>query len=368
MQNAESSFVGVDLFAGAGGMSLGAQMAGVYVALAIECDKHTAATYSFNHPDTTLVVDNIKNVNTINVSQKDKVSILFGGPPCQGFSTSNQRTRNRKNPTNWLFEEFIRIVHLWKPDWIVFENVKGIVETENGLFLNSVIGNLLTAGYSCNNGVLCASDFGVPQIRSRFFIIASRNGFKLEMPKATSRHPVTVRQALADLPILSNGASKCTSKYARVARSKYAREMRDDKTECTGNLVTKSADYIIERYKQIPQGGNWKNISEDLMANYTDRTRCHTGIYRRLSADKPSVVLGNYRKNMVVHPWENRGLSVREAARLQSFPDWYEFRGSIGFQQQQVGNAVPPLLAKSVFEAIVKFSASNNQKSMLNNK
>lgn len=346
--------MGVDLFAGAGGMSLGAQMAGIDVALAVEKDQHAAVTYARNHPKTKLIVDNIKNVRRIDVYRMDKMTILFGGPPCQGFSTSNQRTRGRENPSNWLFKEFIRIVRLWEPDWVVFENVRGIVETENGLFYNSIVSNLDKAGYTCSCGVLCASDFGVPQIRSRFFLIASRHGLTVDMPKATTCRPVTVRQAIADLPSLPNGTGEDYLPYPRKAQSNYAQSMRNGHAGCNGHLVTKNASHIVERYRHIPQGGNWEDIPERLMANYSDRTRCHTGIYRRLREDQPSVVLGNYRKNMLVHPWEDRGLSVREAARLQSFPDGYEFRGSIGFQQQQVGNAVPPLLASKVFSLIVK--------------
>ena len=129
--------------------------------------------------------------------------------------------------------------------------------------------------------------------------------------------------------------------------------LRNNLDKCSGHLVSKNKDYIIRRYKFIPQGGNWKDIPDYLMTNYTDKTRCHTGIYKRLLADKPSVTVGNYRKSMLIHPWEDRGLSVREAARLQSFPDSYIFCGSLGFQQQQVGNAVPPLLAKVVFQAII---------------
>ena len=111
---------------------------------------------------------------------------------------------------------------------------------------------------------------------------------------------------------------------------------------------------MIERYNHITKGGHWEDIPDRLMKTYADKTKCHTGIYHRLDEKKPSIVIGNFRKNMLIHPRQDRGLSVREAARLQSFPDQYEFKGSIGFQQQQVGNAVPPLLAKAVFQSVVQ--------------
>lgn len=358
MNNSKANLVGVDLFAGAGGMSLGAQMAGIDVVLAVEMDKHAAATYACNHPETQLIIDSISNVHRIDVARQGKVAVLFGGPPCQGFSTSNQRTRGKANPANWLFKEFIRAVRLWGPDWVVFENVRGIVETEGGLFRDTILREIEEAGYKCSCGVLCASDFGVPQARSRFFLVGSRHGVIINMPGPTANRPVTVRQAIADLPSLPNGADVDYLPYSRAAESDYAKLMRNGHAGCNGHLVTNSAPKIIDRYRHIPQGGNWENIPEDLMANYADRTRCHTGIYRRLHEDRPSVVLGNYRKNMLVHPLEDRGLSVREAARLQSFPDWYEFRGSIGFQQQQVGNAVPPQLAKAVFLVLSDLEAS----------
>ena len=334
-------------------MSLGARMAGIAVRLAVEKDPHAAATYAHNHPDTRLIIDDIVNVRQIDIPKKGKTSVLFGGPPCQGFSTSNQRTRTLDNPSNWLFREFIRIVRLWQPDWVVFENVRGIVETEHGLFHDAIIQQFREAGYTCSSGVLCATDFSVPQVRSRFFLIASLHGISVEMPKPPTCRRATVRQAIADLPSLQNGASEDHLPYPRKPRSSYARVMRNGQTGCHNHLVTNNAPHIIERYKHIPQGGNWEDIPENLMRNYTDRSRCHTGIYKRLSEDQPSVVLGNYRKNMLIHPWEDRGLSVREAARLQSFPDWYEFQGSVGFQQQQVANAVPPLLSAAVFRALL---------------
>lgn len=343
--------IGIDLFSGAGGLALGAEMAGIDVRIAIEQDRFAAQTYHANHPNTQMLNTDIRTINNLAIESNDAL-ILFGGPPCQGFSTSNQKTRNKSNPQNWLFQEFIRMVKQIRPDWIVFENVKGILETEKGFFVDEITTKISSLGYTCTPMVLCASDFGVPQTRSRFFLIGSLHGIAPPVPAA--RLPiVTVRDAIEDLPSLENGASQDMLAYKTEAKADYAVQIRAGLNICTGHLVTRNADKIIQRYSYIPQGGNWRDIPDDLMDNYVDKSRCHTGIYKRLSADEPSITVGNYRKSMLIHPWENRGLSVREAARLQSFPDSYTFCGSIGFQQQQVGNAVPPLLAKAVFQTIV---------------
>jgi len=142
--------------------------------------------------------------------------------------------------------------------------------------------------------------------------------------------------------------------YKNHQISKYVRLLRNGVTTVSGNLVTKNAKFVLNRYKHVPQGGNWEDIPRRLMRNYRKNYECHTKIYHRLDPEKPSSVIGNYRKNMLIHPFSDRGLSVREAARIQSFPDNYTFVGSIGFQQQQVGNAVPPFLARAVFSKIVK--------------
>jgi DNA (cytosine-5)-methyltransferase 1 len=344
--------IGVDLFSGAGGMSVGAIWAGVEVRLAIEADEYAAATYAKNHLGVDVQNTLIQHVRTLDLGNRTAPVVLFGGPPCQGFSTSNQRTRSAQNEANWLFREYLRIVRQVRPAWVVFENVKGILETEGGLFIAKISTSLKRAGYSVAQWVLNAADYGVPQRRSRLFLIGSRNGKILPPPPPVRRPPVTVWEAIGDLPILRNGATTDALPYRRDPLSAYAQRLRGNRTKCTNHLVTKNMPSILERYAHVPQGGNWSNIPQRLMRNYEDRQRCHTGIYRRLSANEPSIVIGNFRKNMLIHPTQDRGLSVREAARLQSFPDWYEFTGSIGFQQQQVGNAVPPLLAKAVFAAV----------------
>lgn len=349
--------IGVDLFSGAGGMSLGAVQAGIDVILAVESDPYAAETYRVNHPNTIMLNSDIKNISSRKIKslvQTDHEIVVFGGPPCQGFSYSNLRTRSPENPENWLFLEFLRIVQLLRPDWLVFENVRGIVNTAKGVFVEEVIRRLEKLGYTLSHGLLNAMDFGVPQDRARFFLVGSRDGVKFKMPRRTTRKPITVYDAIGDLPELGNGASFERLPYRCAPDSSYAKRMRGRMKESSGHFVSRNADWVVRRYPHIPQGGNWEDIPARAMLNYEDRTRCHTGIYRRLRSDSPSVVIGNYRKNMLIHPEQDRGLSVREAARLQSFPDSYVFHGSIGFQQQQVANAVPPLLANAVFDEILR--------------
>lgn len=354
-KSGQISMQGIDLFAGAGGMSTGAIACGVKVRYAVESDMRAATTFSANHSATKLLNCDVRTVSRhcLNSLERAVPTVVFGGPPCQGFSTSNQKTRSYDNEKNWLFTEYLRLVRDIRPDWVIFENVKGLLETESGFFLEAVLEGFKKAGYTTSYFVLNSADFGVPQKRNRLFIVGSLHGTEIAPPLPTTKNHVTVGQALADLPDLENGDAVCERAYSRQARTNYARAMRSDLVKCSNNLVTGNAPHIIERYKHIPPGGNWEDIPQRLMSNYTDVQRCHTGIYRRLRHDEPSVVIGNFRKNMLIHPNKHRGLSVREAARLQSFPDSFRFHGSIGFQQQQVGNAVPPLLAKAVFRQIL---------------
>ena len=343
---------GIELFSGAGGLSLGAQWAGVQVTHAVDFSEPAAKTFSHNHPLTKVIVEDIRKLSGAGFAMPGRPLILFGGPPCQGFSTSNQKNRNLNNPNNWLFSEFVRIARETDPDAIVFENVAGITHTAGGFFERSLKTELKSIGYRVNSVLAEGTELGLPQKRVRYFCVATKKK-KIDLQNISkSTQAVTVHDAIADLPLLSVGNSVDIQPYNGEPISKYAKLLRGDLRVCTGHMVTRNAPHIVERYKYVPQGGNWSNIPRDLMQSYKDASRCHTGIYRRLNASEPSVVLGNFRKNMLIHPSQDRGLSVREAARLQSFPDSYEFMGTIGQQQQQVGNAVPPLMAEKVFRCI----------------
>jgi DNA-methyltransferase (dcm) len=349
--------VGIDLFSGAGGMSQGAIQAGVQVSIAVECDRHAAESYRQNHPQTCLFENDIKNLSNRAIAQwkyEQKPIVVFGGPPCQGFSWSNARTRNVDNESNWLFNEYLRVIKILKPEWLIFENVRGIIDTTGGYFLAQISRKIKNMGYTISMELLNAMEFGVPQDRTRFFLVGNRDGRVFRFPKSPSKKHVTVYEAISDLPVIENGNTASWLEYGQISPSAYAKKMRKKLKGCFNHLVTCNSPLVIKRYKFIPQGGNWEDVPLRLMKNYKDRTRCHTGIYYRLREDVPAVVIGNYRKNMLIHPEQDRGLSVREAARIQSFPDSYVFCGSLGFQQQQVGNAVPPLLAKAVFQSLLE--------------
>ena len=354
----------IDLFAGAGGLSQGFRDAGFGVVQAVERDARASATYQTNHPCVDLLRADIRDLNPtgclrrIGLTEGD-VCMVIGGPPCQGFSESNRRTRNLDNPRNHLYREFVAFVKAIRPEWVVLENVAGLRTMAKGVILDHIICGLEAIGYRAGWRVLNAAHHGVPQVRRRLFVIANRVNLPImtgtEFDDSSNGEPITVREAISDLPSLPNGASSDILEYKTEAQSSFQQRMRPNTSKhVSGNLVTRNAPHVVQRYPHIPEGGNWQHIPKHLLANYTDSTRCHTGIYHRLSWDQPSKVIGNFRKNMLIHPSQDRGLSIREAARLQGFRDDYRFRGSIGFQQQQVADAVPPILAKVVARAILK--------------
>ena len=345
--------IGIDLFSGAGGLSLGAISAGISVHIAIENDKNAARTFKRNHPESNVITEDIRNIDPTTL-KIEKPFIIFGGPPCQGFSVSNRQTRNTANENNGLFNEFLRFVDKLQPDWFLFENVEGLVNFNKGETLKYILNQFKEIGYKTENVVLFASDYGVPQHRNRFIIVGNRKGIDFEFPPPQEMK-ISVGDAIGDLPLLENGANIDKLDYRNdVQPSEYAKTMRAKSKFATQNIVSKNMDYVIKRYEHIRQGQNWRAIPDELMTNYANKNNCHSGIYKRLKWDEPSVVISNYRKNMLIHPIQNRGLSVREAARIQSFPDDFIFEGTVHYIQQQIGNAVPPLLAEKIFMQILK--------------
>jgi DNA (cytosine-5)-methyltransferase 1 len=294
------------------------------------------------------------------------VTLLLAGPPCQGFSKSNRISREHSNPKNLLALDTVDAIKAAVPQVAIIENVPGIQTIASArrrslTVTEHIERELENIGYHVQTVLLDAADYGVPQHRLRSFTIAISTDIAHEfdherlIPKPMfgfgRRFPYrTVADALSDLPKLKNGASGVVSDYARAASSTFQREARRFSRALYDHVTTRHSAYVLDRYAAIPAGGNWTAIRHKLR-NYAHPDNTHTNIYHRLDPRKPSKTIGNFRKAMTIHPWEDRGLSLREAARLQSLPDWLRFfpdeaemyRGQLrglGVRQQQVGNAV----------------------------
>ena len=330
----------LDICAGAGGLSRGLRLAGVDVCCAVEMNKYVAQTYRMNFPKVDVIEDDIRRVRTDVLREKlqywsEPLTAVVAGLPCQGFSESNRRTRDVTNPENLLYREVLRLIRGLVPRWFIVENVAGIATLESGMFLGRVLRAFRSVGYKVKYKVLNASEYGVPQVRRRAFIVGNRVGCEFEFPRGTAGEKgvcqTTVRDAIRDLPTLRNGATVESRDYrlAWEEASDYARGLRPkDRLKVTGNVVSKNSEHVVARYKYIRAGENWKAIPGHMMGSYGSLGMVHTGIYYRLAWKAPSKVIGNFRKNMLIHPTQQRGLSIREAARLQSFPDEHVFCGA----------------------------------------
>lgn len=396
----------VELFAGAGGMGLGFLLAGkatgsyriVYSGEAnpifVETlrknhrfyDRRVAANGTAGTPQSVTATDlrDSKVLDETHATARERggAHILIGGPPCQGFSTANRNSWSRRNPNNELIEVFVRYTERLRPLVFLMENVQGILWTQDALGAVSVVdaieSRLDAAGYKLFPKLVDAAWYGVPQNRARFFLMGLHRDlgyvegdFGDHGPFPAPTHgtklqpAVTVREAIADLPPIGNGWSAETSAYSDLSKDmgsnsflSYARE-GSEQGVIFDHVTSRHADYVIDRYRRIPAGGNWENIRGSL-TNYADVSRTHSNIYRRLQWDEPSITIGHYRKSMLIHPSQHRGLSLREATRLQSFPDWFRFAGTVDgtagglvHKQQQLANAVCPLVTKAIAEYIL---------------
>lgn len=355
----------IDIFSGAGGLSEGFIKAGFDVLASVESNKWAVLTQKHNHGrlenPTEVIEGRVETVpvkRLLSICQKrgaTRPDVVMGGPPCQGFSVCNTRTRSMENPTNWLFCDFLKLVEQICPRVVLIENVVNFGRFNKGAMLDEIRQSLqgMAVRYRVHQAVLCAADYGVPQQRNRLFLVAVQDGLRFEFPEKRNAQPVTTWDAISDLPRLPNGNRRDPCEYGTPPQTEYQKLMRQ---ECGSivynNCVTRNSQLVIDRYKQIRQGENWASISDELMTNYADKSRTHHCIYLRLKQNEPSVTITHFRKSMLIHPTQDRGLSVREAARLQSFNDRFVFCGPLGDQQQQVANAVPPLLARSIATAV----------------
>jgi DNA (cytosine-5)-methyltransferase 1 len=374
----------LDIFCGAGGLSLGFLLEGFDIVYSSDNNSRSINTILHNHKKIHSSrgeqdyhyseVEDINNLDARKVRKKFKdreyrVQGIIGGPPCQGFSVANKQTRTIDNPANVLFKQYLRLIEELNPDFVVFENVVGFLSMANGEFKEKILVKLRDMHYVADWNVLDAQWYGVPQIRRRVIIIGiKRSKIKKEYgPKKKSMFPEknisrvpTVKDAFSGLPQILMGEKRKVQSFRKGRMSNYAKslhtslELNISSENVFNHVTTISNDLVLRRYQTLKQGQNWADLPDELIDNYKDKTRCHSYIYKRLEEDQPSITVSNFRKCMFIHPREDRGLSVREAARLQSFPDWYEFKGELSYQQQQVACAVPPFMAREIAKQIKK--------------
>lgn len=385
----------IDLFAGAGGLSCGLKQSGFSPILANELVPKYAETYKINHQDTPIIVGDVRQVCEINIkkllgAKEGEIDLVAGGPPCQGFSI-NAPIRTLDDERNHLFKDFLRVVASLKPKAVLIENVPGIVSLGKGTVVKQIYAELEAMGYKIGHRILFAGHYGVPQMRFRTVFIAIRkfNG-EISFPephfsaKAVAnftgakelcisipplfyqclKPPVNVWAALSDLPKIENNQATSPEKYQATPQNAYQEYLRKDCKKLTSHSCARIAAVNLERLKHIPQGGSWRDIPYDLLPEGLKRARRsdHTKRYGRLHPDALcSTVLTKCDPHWgsFFHPTQDRVISVREAARIQSFPDIYSFVGSTTQQYEQVGNAVPPLLGKAIGDEIMKMLGEN---------
>lgn len=341
-----------DLFAGVGGLSQGFIKAGCEVAFAVEFDKEIAEAYKKNHPNTEVFAKDICQLEIDKIKQNHpRVDIVMGGPPCQGFSQKGKRM-SLNDPRNFLFKQFVRFVAAFKSKYFVLENVPNIITTSNGYFKDLIIREFGELGYDVCCGVLYASDFGVPQDRRRAVFIGQLGGLEIGLPTPNGCK-TTIKDAIYDLPFIASGEGQEESKYDKAPLSEFQKELRGDASILYNHTATNHSKSAIEKLKLIPKGKGKEVLPEHLLTK-----SIYSGTWSRLLEDglAPTITtrFDTPSSGRFTHPVLNRCLTVREAARIQTFPDSFIFYGPRGSQMKQVGNAVPPMLAYAIANVIVK--------------
>ncbi len=344
----------IDLFSGCGGLSRGFMDAGYKVLLGVDHEPVALETFKLNHGNSrTMVLDLFKDESVSEIQKAVKgveVDIVVGGPPCQGFSLTG--TRNFDDKRNKLYLAMIETVKELKPRAFLVENVPGFARLYGGAVKDEVIKRFTELGYNVEMKILCAADYGVPQMRKRVvFVGLKKNLGKFEFPKPllTPDKYVTCEQAISDLPPRNNELGIEEDRYSSNPKSDYQKKMRGTQKKLFNHVATKHTDLVKSVIAQVPEGGNHKDLPEGVGGS-----RKFNEAWTRYSSKKPSRTIDTGHRNHFHYKY-NRVPTVRENARLQSFPDNFIFVGTRTSQNRQVGNAVPPLLGYNIAKQLLKY-------------
>ncbi len=337
----------IDLFCGCGGLSYGFIEEGFDVLLGIDNWKDAISTFENTHKNAKgIVVDLFKETpNEISkqTSIKD-IDVIIGGPPCQGFSIAGKRIIDDER--NQLYKSFVSFVKYHQPKVFLMENVPNIVSMGKGVVKDSIIEDFVKLGYTVVYKVLLASDYGVPQNRRRAFFVGTKNNKEFIFPEPTTKNPISAKDAISDL---SEKSLIDGTKYETEPKSEYQKLIREKSKGIYNHEITLHSEQTTSIISLVPDGGNYKNLPEELR-----KTRNVNIAWTRLNSEKPSFTIDTGHRHHFHYKY-NRVPTVRESARIQSFPDTFIFLGSKTSQYKQVGNAVPPILAKVLAKEIKKY-------------
>ncbi len=363
----------IDLFSGCGGLSIGFESSGDFEVIAAnDFDPDNLVAFKANHPNATTWEGSIENLDPVHLMEElglktGELDVMVGGPPCQGFSRNRARRHFGgyfvDDPRNYLFKEYLRFVKAFLPRVVVIENVADMLVKENGRFGTEILETLSELGYNeAQAGVLNAADFGVPQRRRRAIIIASREG-SIPLPTATHAKPNnndelfglphwrTIRDAIGDLPSIAGGEGSSPCAYRSDPSNDYQELMREGSESLTDHIGWKLSKIQSDRLNYLSPGQGAADLP-----NHLAPKSAYGSAYRRMSWDIPALTITTWMyhpgSGMYFHPSDHRTITVREGARIQSFPDRVLFTGGKVARCRQVGNAVPPLLATAIASQI----------------
>lgn len=368
----------ISLFAGAGGCSLGFGQAGYDVRFATDIDADAVESYRRNFPQTPCVAADIRDLSAADILERiglkrGELDILLGGPPCQGFSSAGAKSGD--DPRNSLLAHYVRLLEGIRPKWFVMENVEGLLTNDGGSHVRDAVAAFLEAGYSLNLEKVYAQGYSIPQRRKRVLIVGNCIGHDFVFPQPVTRFSgsifrkgeVTFACAVGDLPTAVQEAGESLP-YRQPPQNELQAYLRGEVGSVTDHYAVALSEIQLERVRGLRPGQTMKDLPDHLQHDsfrrrafrrvmdgtpVEKRGGAPSGL-KRLFADEPSLTITSAATREFVHPTEDRLLTLRECARLQTFPDSFEFTGSAASRIQQTGNAIPPMLARTIGEHIAR--------------